>query len=159
MNVAGTLVLDGEISGVENFTGKGEIVAANDVWEILSEECQSKVLNLGETSENFSGSAAEKADNTAKKAVAWNGSAAFGGWLSGDDSDVIDTIDYVKYTAREHETLEISGDFADGEVTINGKALTFSDGVASYELAAGESCLLKLERKEGDSISYSIALA
>ena len=84
--------------------------------------------------------------------------SVFGGWLSGN-SDVLDTVDYIKHTALEHETLEITGDFAEGEVTINGEVLTFENGVASYELTAGESYLLKLERKDGDSISYSIALA
>ena len=161
VNVAGTLVLDGEISGVENFTGKGEIAASDAVWQTL--EHQDKVLNLSVSSANYRGKAFESADNTEKKAVKWDGSA-FGGWLSGN-SDVLDTVDYIKHTALEHETLEITGDFADGEVTLydevtlNGEVLIFENGVARYELTAGESYLLKLERKDGDSISYSIALA
>ncbi len=153
----GTLVLEKAFNiNAENITGKGEIVAAHNVWQNLANRKQ--VTDLGNTVENFVSSTVELADNTEKKAAKWDLESDYKGWLSNGVA-VHDTVDFVKFKNKNGGTLEITGFGAADIVTLNGKELTRNDeGNFVVEFAANTNNILKLERNEENSMSYSISL-
>ncbi|MBR2723789.1 MAG: hypothetical protein IKB77_05590, partial [Lentisphaeria bacterium] len=153
----GTLVLDKAFNiNAENITGKGEIVANHHVWQNLTDK--RGVLNLGNTAENFISSTVELADNTEKKAVKWDLESDYNGWL-GNGVAVHDTIDFVKFKSKNEGVLEISGVGATDIVSLNGIELDRNaEGNFVVEFAANTNNILKLERNEENSMSYSISL-
>ena len=151
----GTLILDGEEVDfyAEKITGKGEIAASSEVYAGLDINF-ANILNVGETAENFRGTAYEKADDTAKKAVKWDGVEVYEGWMgswSGSASGS-DNVDYIKFKAAAGDILTVDGvtdwTLLDKKGNDIGKNIT----------TAGEYTI-KLENNEDKSISYSITLA
>ena len=125
--INGTLVLvgDADFSGFV-LSGKGEIAASSGFFggEAI-EGFAGKCWELGETAQNFAGTAAEKADDTAKKAVVWNADSiedSFTGWLGswtevGKESPAgSDTVDFVKLTVAEDCTVSASDDIVIGGI-------------------------------------------
>ncbi|MBE6403489.1 MAG: hypothetical protein E7039_07190 [Lentisphaerae bacterium] len=159
--VKGTVVWAGGSWDVEaeQISGSGEIAASEASLDSIDLGSSSKVklVNLGDTAEGFVSSASEAADNTEKKAVKWDGSEEYNGWLSGGGDGVLeDTVDYIKLAAQNDGTLSFSAAFGESDkLWINGKKW---DG-SNYNISAGTTYTIKLERNEGNSISYELSLA
>lgn len=158
--VKGTVVWAGGSWDVaaEQISGSGEIAASEASLDYIDLGSSSKVklVNLGDTAEGFVSSAFEAADNTEKKAVKWDGSEEYNGWLSGGgDGDGVleDTVDYIKLAAQNDGTLSFIG--GTDQLWINGKEW---DG-SNYNISAGTTYTIKLERNESNSISYELSLA
>ena len=149
----GTLILTADINR-SFISGKGEIAAANDVYETLNNK--SGVLNLGATAEGFRTKKYENSDDTYKKAVNWNLKSDHTGWLGDwEECSVSDTADFIKFkVGKEGASISVLGDV---EYTLwdnKGKEI---DADLS-ELAAG-NYILKLELGAGsDSVSYTLAM-
>ena len=156
--VKGTVVWAGGSWDVEaeQISGSGEIAASEASLDYIDLGSSSKVklVNLGDTAEGFVSSAFEAADNTEKKAVKWDGSEEYNGWLSGGGDGVLeDTVDYIKLAAQNDGTLSFIG--GTDQLWINGKKW---DG-SNYNISAGTTYTIKLERNESNSISYELSLA
>ena len=157
LTVSGTLILtSADIANLESITGKGEIAAAADIFAdveaLIGTDFKGTLVNLGATAEGFRGTAFELADNTAKKAVAWDASEAFTGWIGTADG-CVDNVDFITFTAEEGGMLNIGGEF--DSITLNGNVVDTTVGIA---LEAGMEYTLKLERNS-DAMSYTLALA
>lgn len=169
LKISGTLVLEnGMLEGIEKISGRGEIATTAAYADALDERYDDvfggEILDLGNTVANFRGTKNELADNTEKKALKWDtADGELGGWLGiGDDVDCIDSVDFVKITASKDGTLEISSADWSGSsdiVTLDGVSLDITGGSASFGITAGEDYLLKIERKDNNSMSYDIKLA
>ena len=169
LKISGTLVLEnGMLEGIEKISGRGEIATTAAYADALEKRFDDifggEILDLGNTVANFRGTKNELADNTEKKALKWNtADGDLGGWLGiGDDVDCIDSVDFVKITASKDGTLEISSAAWNGSsdiVTLDGVSLDITGGSASFGITAGEDYLLKIERKDNNSMSYDIKLA
>ena len=156
--INGTLVLGKAFDiNAEAISGKGDIVAADNVWKNLSPEAQLQVLNLGNTVKNFVSAASEMADNTEKKAAKWDLKSDYNGWL-GNGVDVDDTVDFIKFKNKQSGTLVISGSGFD--VSFNGDDSLKRDAEGNFviEFAADTNNILKLECRDAGSMSYSISL-
>lgn len=158
--VNGTLILDTyDINIPYSITGNGEIVTSKAYADNINID---RVINLGTTTENFRGSAYEKSDDTAKKAVKWkNTDESYDGWLR-QGVGCVDTIDYIKFTTNDWGTIEISSEqWAAGtndRITLNGRELEIVDGKAVETLFTGTDYILMIERNDEDSMSYSITI-
>lgn len=158
--VHGTLILDtDDITIPYSITGNGEIVTSKRYADNINID---RVINLGTTTENFRGSAYEKADDTEKKAVKWkNTDESYEGWLR-QGVGCVDTIDYIKFTADDWGEIEIASDqWASGtqdRITLNGRELEIVDGKAVETLFTGTDYILMIERRDEDSMSYSITI-
>ncbi|MBR4883993.1 MAG: hypothetical protein IKZ33_01625, partial [Lentisphaeria bacterium] len=169
LKISGTLVLEnGMLEGIEKISGRGEIATTAAYADALEKRFDDifggEILDLGNTVANFRGTKNELADNTEKKALKWDtAEGELGGWLGiGDDVDCIDSVDFVKITASKDGTLEISSAAWNGSsdiVTLDGVSLDITGGSASFGITAGEDYLLKIERKDNNSMSYDIKLA
>ena len=169
LKISGTLVLEnGMLEGIEKISGRGEIATTAAYADALDERYDDvfggEILDLGNTVAHFRGTKNELADNTEKKALKWDtAEGELGGWLGiGDDVDCIDSVDFVKITASKDGTLEISSAAWNGSsdiVTLDGVSLDITGGSASFGITAGEDYLLKIERKDNNSMSYDIKLA
>ena len=148
----GTLILTGSNFDVTNITGKGEIAATATVWEAL--DMDETVLNLGETAENFRGTAYENADDNAKKAVKWDGKTEYNGWLGNwsGAKEGCDEVDYIKFKAAENAQLTVSGD-------VDWTLLDKKGNDIGKEITAAGEYTIKLNHEEGTCISYQIKLA
>ena len=99
------------------------------------------------------------------KAVIWDAATEGGlrGWLGiGSDVDVKDSVDYVKFTAASDGTLDITSSAwssTGDKVSINGTDLAIADGAVSFGVTAGTEYLVKIERKDNNSMSYDMTLA
>ena len=152
----GTLVLTGDFDR-SFISGKGEIVAASDVFENLSDENKSGVLNLGATAEGFRTSKHEKSDDSVKKAVKWDLKAGdYTGWLGGSDSDVVDLVDCIKFTVSKNDVGKELSVFG-----VEEKNFTLYDKKGSEVdiISAAGTYTLKLELDGTESTSYTLALA
>jgi hypothetical protein len=151
----GTLILTGSKFDVTKITGKGEIAVVDTLFDDVSVDF-ANILNVGKTSENFRGTAYENADDSFKKAVKWDGSEEYLGWLSGGGDGVLkDTIDYIKFTAQEDGTLNFN---SDGGVSL--EIVGQQDEWNSYgeiDVRAGTTYTIKLEREESNSASYELS--
>ena len=159
LTVSGTLILtSADITNLESITGKGEIAATADIFadveKLIGTDFKGTLVNLGATAEGFRGTAVELADNTEKKAVAWDASEAFTGWIGTVKEGFADTIDCITFKAEEDGVLNIGGEF--DSVTLNGGSAV--DTTVGIALEAGMEYTLKLERSES-AISYTLALA
>ena len=137
-------------------SGSGEIAAAGYYLDYIDLASSSKVklVNLGNTADGFVSSAAEAADNTAQKAVKWDGSEEYNGWLSGGGDGVLeDTVDYIKFTAQENGTLCFS---SNGTVSLQIEGQEWYD-YGSIDVSAGTTYTIKLEREESNSASYELS--
>ena len=171
VNYGGTLVLTGNLKGVEMLYGYGDLVASEEQIKQLGGAEKVKqtyfgdIVDLGDTAEGFSGKAAELADNSEAKAVIWDAASEGGlkGWLGiGSDVDVKDSVDYVKFTAASDGTLDITSSAwssTGDKVSINGTDLAITDGAVSFGVTAGTEYLVKIERKDNNSMSYDMTLA
>ena len=171
VNYGGTLVLTGNLKGVEMLYGYGDLVASDEQIKQLGGAEKVKqtyfgdIVDLGDTADGFSGKAAELADNSEAKAVIWDAATEGGlrGWLGiGSDVDVKDSVDYVKFTAAADGTLDITSSAwssTGDKVSINGTDLAITDGAVSFGVTAGTEYLVKIERKDNNSMSYDMTLA
>ena len=171
VNYGGTLVLTGNLKGVEMLYGYGDLVASDEQIKQLGGAEKVKqtyfgdIVDLGDTADGFSGKAAELADNTEAKAVIWDAATEGGlrGWLGiGSDVDVKDSVDYVKFTAASDGTLDITSSAwssTGDKVSINGSEVAITDGAVSFGVTAGTEYLVKIERKDNNSMSYDMTLA
>ena len=171
VNYGGTLVLTGNLKGVEMLYGYGDLVASDEQIKQLGGAEKVKqtyfgdIVDLGNTADGFSGKAAELADNTEAKAVIWDAATEGGlrGWLGiGSDVDVKDSVDYVKFTAASDGTLDITSSAwssTGDKVSINGSEVAITDGAVSFGVTAGTEYLVKIERKDNNSMSYDMTLA
>ena len=171
VNYGGTLVLTGNLKGVEMLYGYGDLVASDEQIKQLGGAEKVKqtyfgdIVDLGSTADGFSGKAAELADNSEAKAVIWDAATEGGlrGWLGiGSDVDVKDSVDYVKFTAAADGTLDITSSAwssTGDKVSINGTDLAITDGAATFGVTAGTEYLVKIERKDNNSMSYDMTLA
>ena len=171
VNYGGTLVLTGNLKGVEMLYGYGDLVASDEQIKQLGGAEKVKqtyfgdIVDLGSTADGFSGKAAELADNSEAKAVIWDAATEGGlrGWLGiGSDVDVKDSVDYVKFTAASDGTLDITSSAwssTGDKVSINGTELAITDGAVSFGVTAGTEYLVKIERKDNNSMSYDMTLA
>ena len=147
----GTLVLTGDFDR-SFISGKGEIVAASDVYEILSST--SGVLNLGATAEGFRTTKHENSDDAIKKAVKWDLKAGdytgwLGSWQSGSDN-----VDFIKFTIGKNDV--------DKELCVSGvENFTLFDkkGNEVDIISAAGTYTLELKWDETDSHKYTLALA
>ena len=151
----GTLVLTGDFDR-SFISGKGEIVAANDVYNEL--EIKEGVLNLGATADGFRTSKHENSDDTLKKAVKWDLKSDYTGWLGGSDSDVVDLVDCIKFTVSKKDAgMDISVSGVDSYTLFDSKGVELGSDLSS--LAAGTYTLQLELDKESVSTSYTLALA
>ncbi|MBQ9087575.1 MAG: AIDA repeat-containing protein [Lentisphaeria bacterium] len=147
----GTLVLTGDFDR-SFISGKGEIVAASDVYETL--ENKNGVLDLGATAEGFRTTKHENSDDTIKKAVKWDLKAGdytgwLGSWQSGSDN-----VDFIKFTIGKKDV--------DKELCVSGvENFTLFDkkGNEVDIISAAGTYTLKLELDSSESTSYTLALA
>ncbi|MBR7145626.1 MAG: hypothetical protein IKD10_11885, partial [Lentisphaeria bacterium] len=149
----GTLILSDSNFNVTKITGKGEIAAAATVWDAL--DMDETVLNLGETSEYFRGTAYENADDTWKKAVKWDGKSDYNGWL-GDWSGAkegSDEVDFIKFKATENAKLTIGGEVDWLLLDKKGNV------IESKKITAAGDYIIQLENKKDKSTTYTIELA
>ena len=154
----GTLVLTCDFDR-SFISGKGEIVAASDVFENLSDENKSGVLNLGATAEGFRSTKHENSDDSVKKAVKWDLKAGdYTGWLGGSDSDVVDLVDCIKFTVSKKDAgMGISVSGVDSCTLFNSKGVKLGSDLSS--LAAGTYTLQLTLDENSNSTSYTLALA
>ena len=148
-------------------TGKGEIAATNEVYADLDIDFNN-ILNVGETAENFRGTAYENSDDNFKKAVKWDGQEEYNGWLGSwegytDGSDMIDHINFKAtagdilgiFNAITYETLDdqywVLLDKKGNEIDSTG--IFDNDG---RFMVAGEY-IIKVETEK--NLAYSITLA
>ena len=160
--VDGTLLLESALDfneiGLESLTGSGVIAASRDVYEATTmlEGSKVKFVNLGNTSNGFAGEAAEKADNTAKKAAEADWDMYEGdpnlfildGWLS-KGTDIEDTCDWIKFTAQNDGVVSF---FELGEadtLTVNGEQCS-----GTFDIVAGTDYKICVTRNEEDSVQY-----
>ena len=162
LSIAGTLILTGTEINAASITGKGEIAAASEIYADLDVDF-ANILNLGETAENFRGTAYENADDTWKKAVKWDGEDVYSGWFGNWDGykSGSDTIDHIRFTVEEGNTLSIVG-IDDGDwILLDKKGNEISDNSVfddSCFMVAGEY-ILQINSGEEKSLAYSIELA
>ena len=151
--INGTLILTGTEIKAAKITGKGEIAVIDDLFSAVEVDF-ANILNVGETAENFRGTAYENADNTASKAVKWDGKSAYNGWLGAWEGykEGSDTVDYIKFKAEAGDKLTVTGVedwiFVDKKGNNIGKEIT----------AAGDYTI-QLKHEKDTSISYKIELA
>ncbi|MBQ9088786.1 MAG: hypothetical protein IJY46_08425, partial [Lentisphaeria bacterium] len=147
----GTLVLTCDFDR-SFISGKGEIVAASDVYETL--ENQNGVLDLGATAEGFRTTKHENSDDTLKKAVKWDlKSGDYTGWLGSWQSGS-DNVDFIKFTISKADV--------DKELSVSGvENFTLYDkkGNEVDIISAAGTYTLKLEWDKTESTSYTLALA
>ena len=150
--INGTLILTGTEVVADKFTGKGEIAVVDSLFDDVSVDF-ANLLNVGATADNFRGTAYENADDSAKKAVKWDGKTEYNGWL-GDWSGAkegSDEVDYIKFKAAENAQLTVSGDVD--------WVLLDKKGNEIQEIAAGVEYTIQITNKKEGSTSYTIELA
>jgi hypothetical protein len=170
ITVNGTLVWEDnvQLKGLEIIAGKGTIAANHemftDVNNAFINNFEGKLLDLGNTCTGFRSEEFEAADNSIDTAFVWDGEDVFAGWLgSGEDVDCIDEVDYIKVTAEEKSTLIIASDAWGAGVTdtviIGNKGYTITDGKVECELKVGGEYLIQINRKDDNSMSYTMTIA
>ena len=161
----GTLILTSDqINSDTIITGKGEIAANNDIYTNL-EVNYLHLINTGATSDGFSGTVTEQADNSINKAVKWDGTEPYEGWLGywTGYKEGFDKVDYIKFTAQDGDTLSINIDnYANNDLTWHLYKGGKDEITDLTDLAAGDY-ILKLEHtnainSNSTSLSYSIEL-
>ena len=161
LSISGTLLVTGD-SGIKaaQLSGKGEIVADSSHFAAISDLQFGKVYNLGDTAENFRGTSSEKADDSYKKAVKWNGEDEYCGWLGSWSSSSMelvgsDTVDHVKVKLNSSTDINVSGDVEYRVLDKKGREIDLNT------LGAPAECILEITRKDKEntaSLAYSIEL-
>ena len=156
--INGTLILTGTADNLPfvnaaNITGKGEIAVVDSLFDDVNVDF-ANILNVGETAENFRGTAYENADNAVKKAVKWDGKSAYNGWLGAWEGyvDGSDTEDYIKFKAEAGDTISVT----------DGVAWTLLDKKGNdigKEITAAGEYTIRIINEEKNSIDYTIKLA
>ena len=161
----GTLILTSDhINSDTIITGKGDIAASNEVYTTLKVNYL-HLINTGATSDGFSGTVTEQADNSINKAVKWDGTESYEGWLGywTGYKEGFDKVDYIKFTAQDGDTLSINIDNdANNDLTWHLYKGGKDEITDLTDLAAGDY-ILKLEHtnainSNSTSLSYSIEL-
>ena len=159
-------------SKLSKIDGKGVVYANAETLNkikgiIANSQVESK--NLGNTSEYFQGIAVENTDNSAAQAAVWDEVADFGGWLGVNTEEFKDLAfqdkeDYIRFTADENGKVTITGsDWGDGTtkdiVQLVGEdtSRTITNGSCSFDVTEGEEYIIGITRKDGNSMSYTIA--
>ena len=152
IKLSGTLVMNGSTLNAAKITGKGEIAAADGIDLNVDFD---RILNVGATSENFRGTAYEMADDKLSKAVKWDGSAEYCGWLGSWDGYAkgSDTLDFIKIKVNEETALTFSDNIS---VTLLDKKGNAIAGADLDSIAAGEYVLRIEQEKKNGSIAYTI---
>ncbi|MBR7131734.1 MAG: hypothetical protein IKC82_07110 [Lentisphaeria bacterium] len=162
----GTLIIDDPINlnwALESVSGRGAIAAATDNLADAESVCGTDInfIDLGDVADGFKGAAWELADDSAVKAAFWDGESFLTGWLCGDfDSNyktVVDTVDYIRFTATDDGYLGFGGDaniiaVSGWEVGAEDKLFTSNN----FYVAAGSEYIIKLEREDANSASYTV---
>ena len=133
-------------------SGKGEFAAAATV---LKGHHSDLILNLGATSENFRGTAYEKADDLLKKAVKMDGDE-YNGWLGswGEADTEFDSVDFIKVKVTTETALTVSSNV---DWTLWDKKGKVEFGQMST-LDAGEYIIEIKQDKDKSSLAYSVKL-
>jgi len=163
--INGTLILEGTEINAAKITGKGEIAVVDSLFDDLDFDF-ANILNVGKTAENFRGSAYENADDTARKAVKWDGKAEYNGWLGSwtvskeGSKEGSDTTDHIKFKVQVGDTLTVSDGVDWTLLDKKGNAIDnvgeiFADG----EFAVAGEYIIQLNNKDKESTAYTITLA
>ena len=155
VKLSGTLVMKDSTLNAGKFTGKGEIAAADGIELDVD---FGNIVNVGATSENFRGTAYEMADDKLSKAVKWDGSAEYCGWLGSWEgyAEGSDTLDFIKIKIKEESALTFSDNIS---VTLLDKKGNAIEGVDLDSIAAGEYVLqIEQQKDKTASIAYSVKL-
>ena len=152
--INGTLILTGTDVNAAKITGKGEIAVIDDIYDDLALDF-ANILNVGETADNFRGTAYESADNSIKKAVKWDGAEVYEGWMGSWEGykDGSDTVDYVKFKAAAGSVISVEG--VEDWTLLDKKGNT----IEGNEIAAAGEYIIQLKHEEENSINYSITLS
>ena len=144
--------MTGNTLNAAKITGKGEIAAADGIDLNVDFD---RILNVGATSENFRGTAYEMSDDKLSKAVKWDGSAEYCGWLGSWDGYTAgsDTLDFIKIKVNEETALTFSDNIS---VTLLDKKGNAIEGADLDSIAAGEYILRIEQEKKNGSIAYTI---
>lgn len=162
LSIAGTLILTGTEINAASITGKGEIAAASEIYADLDVDF-ANILNLGETAENFRGTAYENADDIWKKAVKWDGEEMYSGWMGSWDGykSGSDNIDHIRFKAEAEDILCLTGMDDDSWTLLDKKGNEINDATifdGNKFMAAGEY-ILQINSDEEKSFTYGIELA
>ena len=166
--INGTLILIGsadDLPLVESakITGKGEIAANSAVYAQLDVNF-ANILDVGETSNNFRGTAYENADDNFKKAVKWDVKEEYKGWLGDWEGYTCgcDDVDYIRFKADSGDELIIDG-IADDSWTLfdtRSNQIVNENIFADGEFKLAGEYILKLENSsDHKSTAYTITLA
>ena len=163
--INGTLILEGTEINAAKITGKGEIAVVDSLFDDLDLDF-ANILNVGKTAENFRGSAYENADDTARKAVKWDGKAEYNGWLGSwtvskeGSKEGSDTTDHIKFKAQVGDTLTVSDGVDWTLLDKKGNAIDNIGGIfADGEFAVAGEYIIQLNNKDKESTAYTITLA
>ena len=150
----GTIILSDKIDlAALPVSGKGEFAADATVYALFDTDVE-KILNLGDTAENFRGTAYENSDDTWKKAVSWDGKSEYNGWLGGWDgcTNGSDSVDNIKFKATAGAEITVSGD-------VEWILLDKKGNEIGKEITAAGDYIIKIENDDSKSLAYSITLA
>ena len=170
--INGTLILTGSVDDLPlveatKITGKGEIAAVSTIYETLNIN-HTNILNVGDTAQNFRGTAYENSDDNFKKAVKWDGKEEYNGWLGNWEGYTYgsDMVDHIKFKAAAGDILEICDAITNETLNdqywvlldkkgneINSTDIFDTDG---RFMASGEY-IIKVETEK--NLAYSITLA
>ena len=166
--INGTLILTGSADDfpqieAAKIVGKGEIAANSAAYAQLDVNF-ANILDVGETSNNFRGTAYENADDNFKKAVKWDVKEEYNGWLGDWEGYTCgcDDADYIRFKADSGDELIIDG-IADGNWTLfdtRSNQIINENIFADGEFKLAGEYILKLENgSDNKSTAYTITLA
>ena len=166
--INGTLILTGSADDfpqieAAKIIGKGEIAANSAAYAQLDVNF-ANILNVGETSNNFRGTAYENADDNFKTAVMWDVKEEYNGWLGDWEGYTCgcDDADYIRFKADSGDELIIDG-IADGNWTLfdtRSNQIINENIFADGEFKLAGEYILKLENgSDNKSTAYTITLA
>ena len=166
--INGTLILIGSADDLPlveaaKIIGKGETAANSAAYAQLDVNF-ANILDVGETSNNFRGTAYENADDNFKKAVKWDVKEEYNGWLGDWEGYTCgcDDADYIRFKADSGDELIIDG-IADGNWTLfdtRSNQIINENIFADGEFKLAGEYILKLENgSDNKSTAYTITLA
>ena len=134
--------------------GSSDVIANCTKWNEDKIKVKVDFVDLGNTSKNFKGKDAELADNTENNAVEadWDYSSncyVLKGCL-GRDVDIVDTRDWIKFTADFDGVVNFDGLGASDTIKVNGKALDST----RFAVRADLDYTICITRNEENSVSY-----
>ena len=157
----GLLILTNEASiNASKITGKGVIAAESTAYDNLENVNFANILDIGDTGENFRGTAYELADE--KKAVKLEAGETYDGWLGSWSGYQYgsDEVDYFKFTLADdvcYYELEIYG-VAEEDWTVIGDGYDSEYGDGGCVPGGEYILMITKDSSESKSISYSVTL-